>query len=173
MTSVRSQLTIHLQIPCKFQTYFPKHPRRRQWPLGTNRQEWVTKECTWPTKASSTMSSDSFFDFSIFFFGIYLMEICRGNPSTELSFTYCITGIFPGTFISRKMMISTFFHFLFSRQAHGCTDTKFSANATKRFGSWTFIADDRLCAECVCAEQKSQSYASLIKLARRLYCSVH
>ena len=35
---------------------------------------------------------------------------------------YCITGIFPGTFISRKMMYSTFSRFLISRPAHGCTD---------------------------------------------------
>ena len=63
-------------------------------------------------------------------------------------------GIFPGTFISRKMIISTFSQFLFSWPTHGCTNTKFSVNATKRLSSWTFIADDRLCAGSVCAEQK-------------------
>ena len=46
----------------------------------------------------------------------------KDNRSHE----YCITGIFPGTFISRKMMVSTFSRFLISRPAHGCTDIKFT-----------------------------------------------
>ena len=37
---------------------------------------------------------------------------------------YCITGIFPRTLISGKMMISTFSQFLFSQLAHGWTDIK-------------------------------------------------
>ena len=69
---------------------------------------------------------------------------------------YCIMGICPGTFISRKMMISTFSRFLFSQPAHVCTNYEFSVNS-----------DDSFCAEFVCAEQKSQSYFSSIELARQ------
>ena len=46
---------------------------------------------------------------------------------------YCITGIFPGTFISRKMMFSTFSRFLISRPAHGCIDIKFTESVCFRF----------------------------------------
>ena len=57
-------------------------------------------------------------------------------------------------------MISTFSSSLSSRSAHACTDT--------------FVADVRSRAECVCAEQKSQSYASSIELTRRalLFCTL-
>ena len=64
----------------------------------------------------------------------------REEQTSDLVRIYCITGIFPGTFISRKMMISTFSVFCFPRHANGCTDTKFSVNGTQRFGSCTFIA---------------------------------
>ena len=43
---------------------------------------------------------------------------------------YCITGIFPRTFIFRKNDDFNYFPFLFSQPAHGGTDTKFSVNAT-------------------------------------------
>ena len=45
---------------------------------------------------------------------------------------------------------------------------------TIRFDSRTFIADYCSCAECVCAEQKSQSYASSIELARQalFFCTL-
>ena len=46
---------------------------------------------------------------------------------------YCITGIFPGTFISRKMMFSTFSRFLISRPVHGCTDIEFTESVCFRF----------------------------------------
>ena len=46
---------------------------------------------------------------------------------------YCIAGIFPGTFIPRKMMFSTFSRFLISRPAHGCTDIKFTESVCFRF----------------------------------------
>ena len=46
---------------------------------------------------------------------------------------YCITGIFPGTFISRKMMFSTFSRFLISRPAHGCTDIKLTESVCFHF----------------------------------------
>ena len=64
---------------------------------------------------------------------------------------YCITGIFPGTFISRKMTIVTFSRFLFSRPTHGCIDIKYRDNATKRSACWTCqCRRPFLCAECTC-----------------------
>ena len=53
--------------------------------------------------------------------------------SIVLQQIYCITGIFPGTFISRKMMFSTFSRFLISRPAHGCTDIKITESVCFRF----------------------------------------
>ena len=59
--------------------------------------------------------------------------IIRGQQEKFKKFVYCITGIFPGTFISRKMMFSTFSRFLISRPAHGCTDIKFTESVCFRF----------------------------------------
>ena len=55
-----------------------------------------------------------------------------GPPLTWYN-RYCITGIFPGTFISRKIMFSTFSRFLISRPAHGCTDIIFTESVCFRF----------------------------------------
>ena len=55
------------------------------------------------------------------------------HPYVDIAKVYCITGIFPGTFISRKMMFSTFSRFFISRPAHGCTDIKFTESVCFRF----------------------------------------
>ena len=73
-------------------------------------------------------------------------------------------------------MISTFPRFLFSKPAHwhGCTDTKFSVNATKHFGSWTFIADDRLCVMNAYVQNKKDSHMpAQLSWQGKLYCSAH
>ena len=56
---------------------------------------------------------------------------CLFSSSDDFCIKYCITGIFPGTFIYRKLVISTFSRFLISRLAYGCTDIKFTENATE------------------------------------------
>ena len=69
-----------------------------------------------------------------------ILRLCRSIdvvPIEPSPTKYCITGIFPGTFISRKMMNSAFSRFLFSRPTYGCTDIKFGDNATKHFACWT------------------------------------
>ena len=58
---------------------------------------------------------------------------CKTKKDAKFKMKYCITGIFPGTFISRKMMFSTFSRFLISRPAHGCTDIIFTESVCFRF----------------------------------------
>ena len=79
---------------------------------------------------------------------------------------YCIIGIFPGTFISRKMLILTFSGFSFSRPTHGCIDLKFSDNATKRSGCRT--------CQCrrsfLCARETSHLYKYVYRFVAGEYC---
>ena len=68
---------------------------------------------------------------------LILNHICIANgpigTKVAVGLNYCITGIFPGTFISRKMMFSTFSRFLISRPAHGCSDIIFTESVCFRF----------------------------------------